>query len=549
MENRRSHPSEKRKSLLLPLFAGAAALLLLMAGGLFWFLNRGAAAVDFAGWALQDARLWAGNSGVNLRVAERYDEQFAAGKVISQDIAPGKWVKKGGFICLTVSLGHDPKATLPLPDLMSMDREQVNAWILANRMSGVSLSAEYNDDISAGHVLRFELTDGAIAQMVRRDSPLHVVISKGPRDPSASLVELPNFRDMTLADSQMFAQKNAIELYVTEQYDDYAPAGTILSQSVDTRQKVKAGEKITLVVSKGKKIVVPDFSGMSREEAQSTASEAGIPITVTHMYSKTAEGEFLSQNLPAGSEYAAGKVVVLSYSLGSKIVIGSHVGQSQAAVAAWAKELSAKGATITLKVTATHSNAPKGQVIHQEPINTTVSYRSTIRITVSQGQMVFVPDFVAPEGSGYDKVITRDEALVLCEESGLVPVFVAKATKDRLPGEVYAQSIKAGREVLSGSSITLTYQPADKQTTVPDFTGLTIAQVEELGHHLLLSITFTTSEEYVDGFAAKVIAQSVAPETSVANGSTIVLTIGANPPAAAAPTSTAAPQMHIRSKI
>jgi beta-lactam-binding protein with PASTA domain len=91
--------------------------------------------------------------------------------------------------------------------------------------------------------------------------------------------------------------------------------------------------------------------------------------------------------------------------------------------------------------------------------------------------------------------------------------------------------------MLAGSTITLTLQPADKQTVVPDFTGLTVQQVKDLGHHMTFSITFQTAKEYVTGSEGKVVSQSVAAKTSVATGSAIVLTVG--PPAA--PGATAGP--------
>ena len=44
-------------------------------------------------------------------------------------------------------------------------------------------------------------------------------------------VEVPDFRTMTLGDSYAFANENGVVLNVVEQYDDYVPKGSIISQS------------------------------------------------------------------------------------------------------------------------------------------------------------------------------------------------------------------------------------------------------------------------------------------------------------------------------
>ena len=74
------------------------------------------------------------------------------------------------------------------------------------------------------------------------------------------LVTVPDFKTMTVSDCYVFANENGLTLIVEEQYDDYVPKDAIISQSVKADEKVAKGTEITLVVSKGVKIIVPDFS-------------------------------------------------------------------------------------------------------------------------------------------------------------------------------------------------------------------------------------------------------------------------------------------------
>ena len=64
---------------------------------------------------------------------------------------------------------------------------------------------------------------------------------------------------MGIGECYIFANENGLVLQVEEEYDDFVPAGAIISQSIKPEEKVKKGTEITLVVSKGKMIHSPDF--------------------------------------------------------------------------------------------------------------------------------------------------------------------------------------------------------------------------------------------------------------------------------------------------
>ena len=101
------------------------------------------------------------------------------------------------------------------------------------------------------------------------------MVSKGPEDESALEVVVPNFKEMGIGECYIFANENGLVLQVEEEYDDFVPAGAIISQSIKPEEKVKKGTEITLVVSKGKMITVPDFAGYSKEKATAVAGELG----------------------------------------------------------------------------------------------------------------------------------------------------------------------------------------------------------------------------------------------------------------------------------
>ena len=521
-------PGRRKPRLLLPITVGAVVVAGIILA-LVLLLNQGIEVIDFTNWTLNDAQLWAQENGVRLQVEEQFNDQYDKSRIFAQNPAKGEKAQKGSFVKLTVSKGHDPEFALELPDLMSMTKAEIDQWAEANFMEKVRVTAEFSDTVEAGRVISFTVNDSTVVDEVKRNSPIYVIVSKG-RDESVLLVTVPNFREKTLADSMTFATENGILLKIVDQYDDYAPKGSIMAQSIKADEKIKKGEEITLTVSKGKKITMPDFSSFTKAKATAVTGELGIAVTFIDKYSSAATGKFISQSITAGTVYNDGDVLELYYSLGNKIIVASYVGQTQDAIEAWAKELNDQGADIHIAVTYTQSNQPKGRIIKQDKANKSIGISTTIKITVSKGKAVFMPDFVAPAGSGYDEAMTREKALALCEQYNIIPVFVAAKKSDRLPGEIWYQDIAAGKEVTEETTVTLKYNPANVTYAVPNFKGMTKSQILTAGYMKKFTITFVTADEPVSGYYGKVYQQSVAVNTTVAAGYAITVTISPNPP-------------------
>ena len=60
---------------------------------------------------------------------------------------PKERIKKRRFIKVLVSLGHDLSVTLP--DLMSMTKEEIEAWA-ARKLHKVRITAEHSLDVPVG---------------------------------------------------------------------------------------------------------------------------------------------------------------------------------------------------------------------------------------------------------------------------------------------------------------------------------------------------------------------------------------------------------------
>ncbi len=518
------------------LIAGGAALIVIIIVLIIILSGGGVEVIDLTGRTLTDAKLWASQNGVMMSQLEAYSDTVEEGSVIGQDVPAGEKLPKGKFLTVTVSLGHDMGVMVPLPDFMSMTSDEVKAWADGNYMSKVRISAEFNESVPAGKVVSFNVNDSTVVNEVRRDASIVVVVSKGPEEETAT-IKVPDFKTKSLAECFTFAKENGITLTVNEEYDDYAPAGTIMSQSVKADQMVAKGTEITLVVSLGKRIVVPDFSDYYKEAATAKASQLGITATLTEQYSGSSAGAFISQSIKVDTVYTAGEILELKYSLGNRVVVSSYVGQTLDAIQAWALGLGEKGAKITIKSTETISSSPKGTIIYQDQASKEISYKTTINVTVSKGSVVYVPDFVG-EYRNYNSAILREDAITMCEKAGLIPVFVQEANNTYLYNEIWYQDIAAGTEVTQGTKITLKYVQSAITTVPGDLIDKTEAEIDAgfiqtQGYDARLRFVIVHGDTYdtTGTIPNKVVNLSVAAGTTVAMGTTVTLTLGGGTPA------------------
>ena len=455
----RTPPSDGGKQKLIIGIAAGGGLLLVIALILIFTLTGGIEVINLVGRTQTEAKLWADQNNLNLQAEEVFSDDVKAGEVMDQDVKEGTRVGKNSFINVTVSKGPDLSVTLELPDLVSMTKDEVDAWATENHMSKVRVTTEFNSTVASGKVIRYEINDNTVVGTeVRRDTPIYVIVSKGV-DTTVEQIEVPDFKTMSLSECYVFASSNGLILTVEETYDDYVADGSVISQSVKAKEKVAKGTEIKLVASKGKRIEIPDFSEYTKEAASSVATGLGIPVSIMEKYSGSAVGNFISQSIAPGTVYEKGNYLELYYSLGNKIVVPSFVGQARDALETWALDLNGKGARITISATTTNSNAAAGTIIYQDPVNTSIGVKKTINITVSKGKVVYMPDFSSGAYTDYSTAFTREQVIAKCEELKLIPDFKEDSSSSALPGAVFYQSITAGTEVAEGTKITFKYAP------------------------------------------------------------------------------------------
>ena len=295
-------PINKPKKQINPKFIiiGLVVLVILFVGIYFLFLAPKIEMPNFVGQTKDDVASWVKQQEINtsgIVFKDEYNFDNDKDVILSQDVEAGKKVKNDVKITFTISLGADPDEKISLPDIKSMTKSELDSWISKNKLTKTKITTSYNDTVEKDEVISYELK-GVEEDDFTRSSTLNISVSKGPQP--AGTVTVSDFKNKYYSEVESWAKTNKITLNKVESYSDSIESGLVMSQSVDANKTIKQGETLTVTVSKGKGVKVPDFSSMNEEEIRTWANKNNLTVDVNSKYSDS-DDKVLSSNVTKGS--------------------------------------------------------------------------------------------------------------------------------------------------------------------------------------------------------------------------------------------------------
>lgn len=211
-------------------------------------------------------------------------------------------------------------------------------------------------------------------------------------------------------------------------------------------------------------VEVPNFSGMTVDEATAAANQRGIGVRKksTESSDKYAEGEVISQDPAAGTKVAKATTIYLTVSSGKATVtvpsglVGSSQSEAESA-------LSSAGLVSSVELQ-TDSSVAVGNVISVDPEEgTEVETGATVKLYVSKG----TDDVSVPDLRGYDE----DTAKSSLTKLGLKYEVTTGSSESYGEGEVIRMSPAPGKRVAAGTTVTLTVNSSSSNTSTGTGTG------------------------------------------------------------------------------
>ncbi|MGS2807805.1 Stk1 family PASTA domain-containing Ser/Thr kinase [Nocardia sp. MW-W600-9] len=302
-------PAEDRNRTGLIALGVAAALA--VAFGLFWVLvGPGSkadqiAVPDVSGQPSQQAQTALQQAGFHVATQQKADGKVAVGNVIATQPLGGSRIDEGSTVTMQVSTGPTQVQVPRLSGLTQAEAEQ--------KLNSIGLQLSPNPPRKASSTAE---TDKVIAQepsagvRVDIDQPIVITIGSGPEQ-----VRVPTVVGQDISIAQPNLVDSAGFKVDIQEVKSSAPKGQVLSTNPTGGSNAEKGSTITVQVSAGDRITVPDLTGLTPTQAQEQLRALGwtgqLSQTTVITLDGSASGKIVGQSPAAGSSVTITGNVVL----------------------------------------------------------------------------------------------------------------------------------------------------------------------------------------------------------------------------------------------
>ena len=421
-EEERIPVQKQRKPVNKGLLAAlGAVLVVLLVLSYFLFFAPKIVMPDFLGRNRTDVAAWVKQQGIEpagIVFEETYDFDTEEGDILSQSVQAGKKVKKDVKINFTMSLGPDPDERIRVPDLESMTKDEIQDWITKNKLSKTKIMTSYHDEVEEGDVIDYSFT-GADEDSFTRGSTLRINISKGPTP--AGKVTVEDFEKKMFDSLEAWAKSKKINVEKTEAYSDKVEEGYIISQSVPSGRTINEGDTITVVVSKGKAVYMPNMYEWTESQINAWCAKNGVMLaSVNYRYDEEGKGECIGQSIPAGRLVSSDDYLEVTISLDDANVAefireyGEHASYDD--LYRWIKEKNAQGAHLSVSVSYELNDTV--EIDHIVSMSKKTKNTDTVNVVVSDGKNIMLRDDTKND-LRWSSLSNEYEVRQLCEYSGV----------------------------------------------------------------------------------------------------------------------------------
>ncbi|MFI1045164.1 Stk1 family PASTA domain-containing Ser/Thr kinase [Streptomyces griseoruber] len=202
-----------------------------------------------------------------------------------------------------------------VPAVLTQSRAKAEQRLEAAGLEVGPVKHSYSDTVKRGTVISTDPEPGA---RIRKHDSVTLTVSDGPQT-----VKVPDVTGSRLDKAKELLTSDGLEPgQVTQEFSDDVIKGFVISTSPEAGTKRRAGSAVSIVVSKGAAIDVPDVTGEDLDDAKAELEEAGLTVEVSaeQVTSEFDKGQVAAQTPEADSQAADGDTVTLTLSKGPEMV-------------------------------------------------------------------------------------------------------------------------------------------------------------------------------------------------------------------------------------
>jgi serine/threonine-protein kinase len=213
---------------------------------------------------------------------------------------------RGSTVRLDIGAGP---AEVEVPNLLGLDRVQAQASL---QQVGLLLSPDQRQQVVQD--------DNDVGRVIAQDPPAGRRLTKGKSvvitvGVPPETVGVPDVIGTNIEQ----AQRNIAVAHLTAQIqevDSAAPKGQVLKQNPAGGTNVKAGSTVTLTVSRGNQLQMPELRGQSPDQALVTLKKLGWTGTLRQVFTPVNDpnqaGVIVAQDVPPGAGFARDQTITVT---------------------------------------------------------------------------------------------------------------------------------------------------------------------------------------------------------------------------------------------
>jgi serine/threonine protein kinase/beta-lactam-binding protein with PASTA domain len=314
--SRHGEPEDRprnRRGLKIALISAASIIVVAIVGAFLWSLGPGAdpksvTVPSVVGLASDEAQRELENAGLRVTVQEKPDASVPEGSAIGTNPAAGSQTELPGDIQLDVSSGPQQ---VQVPRLTGRTQQEAS-----DALNEVGLEL---DPTVARAPSTPENLDKVVEQnpssgvSMNADSQVRITLGSGPAQ-----VRMPNVVGQLVDVAQPNVEGAGLRVQV-QNIDSSQPVGQVVSTDPAGGANVAENTVVTLRVSNGDKIPMPDLSGLTEAQALTALESAGWTGTASNLSTSRQStldplmvGRVVNQTQPAGSEISKTDTITVS---------------------------------------------------------------------------------------------------------------------------------------------------------------------------------------------------------------------------------------------
>lgn len=257
---------------------------------------------DLTNKDLLNASVYLSQNGIIYELKYEFSDKISKGKVISSDVKKGTSLKADDKVILTISKGKE----ITIPDFKNKKASYITKWMIENNVQ-INYLEKYDNTIKSGRVIESNYKKGDI---IEEDTVIDITFSKGK-------LKMKSFANID--DFKNWASENNIKYEIKEEFNNQIEKNKIIKTSIKEGKVIKDTDTITVYVSKGEAVTVPDFSNKTKSEVQKECNSLGLTCSFTEEYSTSvSSGKVISQSISKNTEVSKGDSISIVIATNNK---------------------------------------------------------------------------------------------------------------------------------------------------------------------------------------------------------------------------------------